>query len=337
MNPALETLMLAFSADDGPAVPTRALFLGAEPHKALRHWPEVTGWQPFKPAADAWENAGFPRIDALPEKPWPLVLLLPGKSRDETLAAFATARDHLAPGGVILAAMPNTAGAARFEKELARATGRITSIQKHKCRAFHAREDGSWNEALFDEWRVLGKARFIPGTGFTTCAGIFSCDHIDPGSQLLASHLPASLHGRVADLGAGWGFLTDAALRQCPKIERVDLYEADSRALDCARRNLACHDRDIHYHWHDVTRGLPETYDAILMNPPFHTGQDTNVDLGRAFLTNAAAALKRHGKLHLVANRQLPYEALLDSLRLHWRKVAEDRTYKVIFADKGLP
>lgn len=334
MNPALETLMLAFSADDGPAVPIRALFLGAEPHETLRQWPDVTGWQPFKPTAGAWENAGFPRIDALPEERWPLVLLLPGKSRDETLAAFATARDHLSPGGVILAAMPNTAGAARFEKELARATGRVTSHQKHKCRAFHAREDGSWNEALFDEWRALGKARVIPGTGFATCAGIFSSEHIDPGSQLLTSHLPALLHGRVADLGAGWGFLTDAALRRCPKIERADLYEADSRSLDCARRNLACHDRDIRFHWHDVTTGLPETYDAILMNPPFHTGRDTDVGLGRAFLTTAAAALKRHGKLHLVANRQLPYEAVLDSLRLQWSKVAEDRTYKVIFARK---
>jgi 16S rRNA (guanine1207-N2)-methyltransferase len=337
MNPALETLMLAFSAEDGPTVPSSALFLGAEPHPALHKWPDVTGWQPFKPAADAWEKAGFPRIDALPEKPWPLVMLLPGKSRDETFFGFAIARSHLAPGGVILAAMPNTAGAARFEKELARATGRVTSHQKHKCRAFHAQEDGSWNEALFAEWRALGKARMIPGTGFTTCAGIFSCDHIDPGSNLLEQHLPASLHGRVADLGAGWGFLSDAALRRCPKIERIDLYEADSRALACAERNLACHDRDIRFHWHDVTTGVPETYDAILMNPPFHTGQNTDVDLGRAFLTTAAAALKRHGKLHLVANRQLPYEAVLDSLKLHWHKVAGDKTYKLLFADKRLP
>jgi 16S rRNA (guanine1207-N2)-methyltransferase len=350
MNPALETLLLAFAAKDGPVVPARALFLGAEPHEALRHWPEVIGWQPFKPAAEAWDKAGFARIGELPEQTWPLVLLLPGKSRAETLYGFALARDHLAPGGVILAAMPNTAGAARFEKELARATGRISSHQKHKCRAFHAQEDGSWNEALFDEWRALGEPRMIPGTGFTTCAGIFSCDHIDPGSQLLASHLPASLHGRIADLGAGWGFLTDAALRRCPKIGHADLFEADARALACAKRNLArhlppenplsspacyaCEEPRVSFHWHDVTRGLPEMYDAILMNPPFHTGQDTDVDLGRAFLTVAAASLKRNGKLCLVANRQLPYEPLLDSLRLAWRKVAEDKTYKLLFAEK---
>jgi 16S rRNA G1207 methylase RsmC len=95
-----------------------------------------------------------------------------------------------------------------------------------------------------------------------------------------------------------------------------------------------CNEPCVRFHWHDVTTGLPETYDAILMNPPFHTGQHADVDLGRAFLSVAAASLKRNGKLLLVANRQLPYEPLLDSLRLAWRKVAEDGTYKVIFADK---
>lgn len=350
MNPALETLMLAFSAEEGLQVPARALFIGAEPHPALKDWPELTGWQPLKPKADAWDKAGFARVAAPPNGKWPLVLVLPGKSRDETLCWFAMARDHLAPGGHIVAAMPNTAGAGRFEKELSKGTGTIVSIQKHKCRVFHAADDGSWNEAVFNEWRALGAPREIPGTHFITEAGIFSSDHIDPGSQLLADHLPANLSGNIADLGAGWGFLSDAALRRCPKIKRLDLFEADSRALACARRNLAhhlpevihlssppCYAEDeplIHFHWHDVTTGLPETYDAILMNPPFHSGQSTDVDLGRAFLTTAAASLRRGGKLLLVANRQLPYEAVLEASGFAWRKIAEDKTYKLLFADK---
>ncbi len=334
MNPALETLMLALSTEAGPGVPGRALFLGAEPHPALKDWPQITGWQPLKPRADAWERAGFFRVDDLTEKTWPLVLVLPGKSRDETLAWFAMARDHLQPGGHIAAAMPNTAGAARFEKEFSQATRTITSVQKHKCRAFHAVDDGMWDDALFQQWRARGKPRQIPGSGFITQAGIFSSDHIDPGSQLLAQHLPAQLHGRLADLGAGWGFLSDALLRRCPKIERLDLFEADARALRCARKNLAAHERELGFHWHDVTTGLPGTYDAIVMNPPFHTGQATDVDLGRAFLTKAATALGRGGKLLLVANRQLPYEALLDSLHFAWRKPVEDQTYKLLFAEK---
>lgn len=342
MNPALETLTLAC----GP--PQHTLFLGAQPHPALAGWPDLLGWQPLKPLADAWDSAGFARADELPLGKWPLVLVLPGKSRDETLSWFAIARDRLESGGKMVVAMPNTAGAGRFEKELAKATGDIESIQKNKSRAFQATDDGTWNGEIFDQWRVLGEPRFLPNTGFLVEAGIFSSDHIDPGSQLLADHLPAHLRGAVADLGAGWGFLSKTLLDRCPSIERIDLYEADARALACARRNLIepgeprlesppCYlteETKPRFHWHDVTTGLPETYDAILMNPPFHTGQATDIDLGRAFLTVAIGALKCSGKLYLVANRQLPYEPVLETSGLAWRKLAENHAYKVLFAEK---
>ena len=334
MSAALETMMLAFPADDPLPVPERALFLGAQPHEVLKRWPGVLGWQPLKPLATAWERAGLCRGDDLPRGKWPLVLVLPGKSRDETLAWFALARDRLERGGKMLAAMPNTAGASRFENELRRATHKVVSLQKHKCRAFSATEDGTWNEDLFDEWRALGIPRELPESGFVVEAGIFSSDHIDPGSQLLADHLPDHLHGQVADLGAGWGFLSDAILKQCPNVMRVDLFEADARALNCARKNLSSHERDLTFHWHDVTTGLPDNYDAIVMNPPFHTGQATDVDLGRAFLEVAANSLKRGGKLLLVANRQLPYEAALESGGLAWRKIIEEKGYKLLFAEK---
>ncbi|MFT4176972.1 MAG: class I SAM-dependent methyltransferase [Luteolibacter sp.] len=331
MNAALETLMLAFSGEEASEVPGRALFLGARPCAELKSWPEVTGWQPFRPMADAWEEAGFTRVER-PEGKWPVVMVLPGKSRDETLEWFALARDHLEPGGRIVVAMPNTAGASRFEKEFARAVGGVVSISKNKCRAFHAVEDGSWNDELFAEWRALGSERDVEG--YSVRAGIFSCDHIDAGSKLLADHFPAYFRGNVADLGAGWGFLSDRVLKRCPKIRKIDLYEADARALECARKNLAGHEREIGFHWHDVAAGIPEGYDTVISNPPFHTGQQTDVDLGRAFLKSAHGALKRGGNLWLVANRQLPYEAALDALGMSWRKVAEDKTFKVISADK---
>lgn len=331
MTAALETIMLAFEGEEKLPIPERALFLGAEPHPALKAWPSVTGWQPFKPQAVAWEKGEFVRVEALGEEKFPLIMVLPGKSKDETLAWFAMAKDRLEPGGHLIAAMPNTAGAGRFEKELANAAGNIVSIQKHKCRAFHATLDHA-DESIFAEWRKLNEPREI--SGFTVQAGIFSSDHIDPGSQLLADHLPAHLHGHVADLGAGWGFLSDSVLKRCPKIQRLDLFEADARALECARKNLAGHECEIHFHWHDVTNGLPGVYDSIVMNPPFHTGQATDVDLGRAFLKVAAASLKRGGKMWLVANRQLPYEAVLETSGLAWRKIAENRIYKILAAEK---
>jgi 16S rRNA (guanine1207-N2)-methyltransferase len=333
VSPALETLLLPFSKGEFP-IPSRALFLGAEPHPDLKAWPKVAGWQPWRPLAEAWEKSGFVRCDT-PSGLWPMVLILPGKSREETLASFARAYDLLEKGGSVVVAMPNTAGAARFEKELADAAGNIGSVQKHKCRCFRAMKSPSWHPDTLAAWRAMAEPR-TGASGFVTEAGIFSADGVDPGSALLAEHLPKNLRGSVADLGAGWGYLSRAVLEKNPGLKAVHLYEADARALDCARKNLAGFDTPLEFHWHDVAAGLAGKHENIVMNPPFHSGQSTDISLGRAFLRAAADALRTGGRLFMVANRQLPYEPELERLQLVWRKIEEDSVYKVIFAERRM-
>jgi 16S rRNA (guanine1207-N2)-methyltransferase len=332
VDSALETLMLAVA--EMRSCGDEILVLGARPHAGWREWKQVTGWQWFKPLADAWDRAGFLRVDDPPQGRWPVVALLPGKSKEEILHGFALARDRVTKGGVVVAALPNTAGAGRFEKEFSKAVGAVESLSKHKCRVFWAVNDGSWNEGMFDEWRVLGEPRLVPGTEMLTVPGVFSAERIDEGSRFLLENIPRNLRGMVADLGAGWGYLTGHVLHNCPQVERVDLYEADARALQCARRNLGGEAHKTAFHWHDVTQGVPGGYDAVVMNPPFHTGQDQDIALGQAFLGAAAHALRPGGRLFLVANRQLPYEHHLDSLGLHWRNTGENHAFKLISGEK---
>lgn len=335
--PALDSLVHALGEGGFNLRPGCGLFLFARPHPGLAEWRDLTGWQPWKQHAEAWEADGKLRME-LPGGKWPVVLALPGKSRDETLATFAMGYDALETGGVLLVALANDSGAARYESELAEVACGIESIQKHKCRAFLARRDGAWNERLIAEWRDLTRPTEIAGTPFSTMAGIFSAGRVDAGSALLAMHLPASLRGRVADLGAGWGFLSHAVLRGCPGVERMDLFEADARALEMARGNLCAFERShaLGFHWHDVVKDFLEAgaYDAVVMNPPFHEGQRTDVALGEAFLAAASTALRRGGTLAMVANRQLPYEATLARIGMHPRLVAQDATYKVLTARK---
>ena len=83
-------------------------------------------------------------------------------------------------------------------------------------------------------------------------------------------------------------------------------------AVACCARNNG---EKVNAIWQDVTT-LKATirYDAVIMNPPFHTGKNEDVDLGRAFIAKAAQILKPGGRLFLVANCHLGYEVVVPGL-----------------------
>ncbi len=178
----------------------------------------------------------------------------------------------------------------------------------------------------FADWRV---ATVKSPEGFETVAGIFSADKIDRGSALLAKTLPQSLSGRVADLGAGWGYLSRAIL-QSPKVSHLTLIEAERRALDCARQNIT--DERAEFIWGDATDIKLPAFDTIVSNPPFHTSRMGEPALGQAFITSAAGLLKPNGDLWIVANRHLPYEATLSALFREVTELGGDSGFKTLYA-----
>jgi 16S rRNA (guanine1207-N2)-methyltransferase len=345
-DPALEALMLPFS--DGTLAWPRegALFLRARDGWPLhaQALPGLVCEQSFKPEADALQRSGF-EVRAPDDATYDLVLLLPPRQREEARALFARALARLRPGGIVIASMPNDEGAKSGQDDLARIAGPVSSRSKHKCRVFWAQprqagegEAGEGDAQLAAQWRDLDAPRAIVGGRFVSRPGVFAWDRVDAASALLAEHLPADLRGRAADLGAGYGYLAVELLQRCPGIASLDLYEAESRALDLARTNLAPFAERIplDFRWHDVTTGLPQRYDVIVSNPPFHAqGRAERPDIGRAFIAAAAQALVPGGRLWLVANRHLPYEAALGTGFGAVRIVAQRDGFKVVEAVKA--
>ncbi len=327
VDAALDALFVPFaSADlDFPA-DVRTLFLRARVGSWLQAWPRerFVCVQTFKPFADALTQAGVAMIDARSSDTldtyanFQCVLLLPPRQREEARAQFARAVRCAAPDGVVVASVANSEGARSAEADLEQLVGPVRTLSKHKCRVFWVTlAQANVNAALLDEWAVLDAPQTIVGGHYVSRPGLFAWNRIDPASALLASLLPATLAGRVADLGAGYGYLATEVLRRCPAINAIDLYEAEQRALDSARINVEravlASARDVAFDilWHDVKTGLPRHYDAIVCNPPFHQGRADQPELGQAFIAAAANALADDGSLWLVANRHLPYEATL--------------------------
>ncbi len=285
---------------------------------------------PWRPDHDALQVGGIEIVPALAPDAgaFDLVLVRLGRQRQRSLARIAEAVRHMADGGVAIVAGENDIGAAAYAKHLAGAA----RLSRHHGRAFVFDRDHAPTAETQTGWEAAAAMRPHPVHGHVTAPGIFAWDRIDPGSALLARSLPGGLSGRIADLGAGWGYLALQVLAGGGEaIRRIDLYEADWLALEAARANLR--DRPAAFHWHDATRPLPvQGYDVVVTNPPFHASRRAEPAIGQAFIRSAATALRPDGALWLVANLHLPYEATLDACFAHRVVVAQADGYKVIAA-----
>lgn len=250
------------------------------------------------------------------------IVCLP-RSREAARALIARAAAEVSPGGWIAVDGQKTDGIDTALKDLRGRVDLSESLSKAhgKLASFPAGADLS-------DWLAQ------PSTveRFRTLPGTFSADGPDRGSLLLAAALPAKLGGKVADLGAGWGFLAAEILKR-PGVKKLDLVEAEADALDCAKVNIT--DPRARFHWADATTWRPETLlDAVVMNPPFHTGREADPALGAAFIRAARRMLAPDGSLWLVANRHLPYDAVLADCFLDFKDVAGDGAFRVIHAIK---
>lgn len=317
----------------------QAVFVRARAGAWQASWPALACVQTFRPHADELVRAGAMLADA---GSWPAtrcVLLLPQRQRDEARALLARALRHVGAGGLLIACQPNDEGARSGEADLRRLAGAVCSRSRHKCRAYWTFADAATlDEALAAEWAALDAPRALGHGRWIGRPGLFSWDRVDPASALLAAHLSPAIAGRVADLGAGWGWLAAQVVLRCPEVGSIDLYEAEQRAEVAALANVAraCRDagREVarEFRWHDVVHGIDAAYDAIVSNPPFHQGRADDPGLGRAFIRAAATGLAPQGTLLLVANRHLPYEAALAQGFGRVRVLAERDGFKLFEA-----
>ncbi|MBX9634334.1 MAG: methyltransferase, partial [Magnetospirillum sp.] len=201
----------------------------AEPSDILAaDWrPRLVCEQSFKPAFEALGRAGYQAVERL-SGAFPAGLMLLTKHKAENRANVARAWSLLEPGGVLVCCGANAMGAASFEREVERTIGLDGQMSKHQCRIFWLRRpegEAALPESL-QEWLAAGQPRAVGDTALVARAGCFSPDHVDTGSRILAECFPAGMAGRIADLGAGWGYLSARLLDRFPEITGLDLYEA---------------------------------------------------------------------------------------------------------------
>ena len=329
----------------------RAHALGARVDVAHRKWPAVQALQAAFAATPTAPSHRVPRVRhahgalARGEEPAPSTVVLTVPEERVALQQLLLYALSCAPVGArVWLAGANDAGAkpaARLLGSLCPDTRVLAQGGGHRLveavvpdgldlgplRALVAPYD---DPAVFRELPVT-----LGGVAETlwTRPGVFSWDHLDEATALLASHLDVRTDDRVLDLGCGTGALALAAWRREPTAH-LTLVDADSEALRCAARTLA----DVPAaQWRvlasDAGRAVAgESFDLVLSNPPFHAGKRVDLALPRQFLDDAWSVLRPGGRLRLVANRTLPYEAELAHRFGGWRVVHDGPRFKILEA-----
>ena len=113
------------------------------------------------------------------------------------------------------------------------------------------------------------------GTRLLVCqtdAGVFSRQHMDPGSELLLKALPKHVEGRVLDLGCGWGALGLSIACLHPDVA-LTLCDINARALALAEQNFARNGLHAAFVCSDGLEAVQGTFSLVVTNPPIRAGK----------------------------------------------------------------
>ena len=257
-----------------------------------------------------------------------VVVLAPQTDRGSARvqAELVGAQRALHPGGAAYFAMHKDQGAKRYEKLAQTLFGEVTVLAR----------EGGWRvvratKRLSAPLEVAPLSFSAAGLSLQAEPGVFAAGKLDPGTARLLDALSLTRFAgqRLLELGCGYGVLALKASLAGAEVTAVD---DDLLAVRATHRNAQHYGADVRALHSDVDSAVQgETFDTVLMNPPFHVGKQVVLDVPRAFLAAAYERLVPGGTLVLVANRALPYERELTGFARHDCLFA-DAQFKVLRA-----
>jgi 16S rRNA (guanine1207-N2)-methyltransferase len=272
-------------------------------------------------------------------------------SKRMTLALLALGRALLAPGGALYAAGARAGGIISIAGALRDLFGNVSTLamrQGHRVvmavrdpeRATGA--DATPGESiapLFEPEDAVEEVTLC-GRGLLLARAplVFAEGRLDPAAALLAEALALDPADTVVDLGCGAGAVGLVAARLAPAGHAYLIdssFAAVRLAAANARRNAIANVTARAGDGPALLRALGAPPRVIATNPPHHAGQQSTPLIARRFIAESAACLAPAGRLYLVANRFLPYEADLRAVFGRVGEVAGDARYKVLLAEEA--
>ncbi|MDK9755837.1 methyltransferase [Vibrio sp. D173a] len=170
---------------------------------------------------------------------------------------------------------------------------------------------------------------------------VYSGESLDLGARFMLQHLPQDpTLKHVIDLGCGNGVLS-VKMGQLNPQARLTSVDESFMAIESAKQNLIDNlgdARDIQCIVNNCLDGFtPECADIVMCNPPFHQQQAITDHIAWQMFCDAKQILNQGGKLLVIGNRHLGYDAKLKRLfgDKNVKLVASNNKFLILQATKN--
>jgi len=311
---------------------------------------EHAGYAQALERANSWPVAFGYDAPALTAAAFDCVVVFLPKARAELDVRLSLARWLLRPGGRLLVLGEKKEGIAGAVKQLREALPQVHKIDSARhCQVWCAEDVTPLAHFVIADWldwsKVSAAGRELEVAGLP---GVFSRGELDSGTSLLletlasaplttqsvraAPGIPPTRAGqalRILDFACGAGVI-GAWLQTGESTDlSVDAVDVQSQALLCARATYDRANAQGEIIASDGIAGLDGRWQAVVSNPPFHSGVRTDMTMTERFVRDLASHLEHGGELRLVANNFLPYEALIRRCIGPVERLAENNKFTV--------
>lgn len=309
------------------------LLAGLPVDSLLSELPDATGWSWF---IDDYEQLSHNYSSRLhfgikaPQKSFDNAVLFLPKSKDLATYLLQALASTLKVKGNLYLIGEKKAGIERAAKQL--------DIYNKASKLDSARHCQLWRAVIesipeHPQPEMLYQDYHVNGLTIKSLAGVFSHGKLDIGTQLLIQHLDNIPTGRILDFGCGSGVI-GSLLKQRYNDSTIYLQDIDAFAIASAEQTLKANN----LHAQLITAGginnSPNELSAIITNPPFHQGIQTNYTTAEQLLEQAVEHLVIGGELRLVANSFLKYQPIIERAFGHCNQLAQANGFRIYSAIK---
>lgn len=271
----------------------------------------------------------------LPEGEFDQAIIFVPKSKELLNYLIHNVAATLLQGNSVFLVGEKKGGVERAAKQL-QPYGKIIKLDSARhCQLWQLTLDCSIKKKALADW-AQNYTVPTPKGDLHICAlpGVFSQDHLDVGTAVLLPYLTQVTSGKIADFGCGAGVIS-AYLAKLNPSNRIFALDVDAFALASTqmtfeRNQLTPEQLEI-----KAVSGIedaPLFLHAIVSNPPFHQGIQTNYDASETLCKTSRRHLKSGGELWIVANRFLNYPILIEQNFGQCTIKTDQQGFKVLFA-----